>query len=264
MAIVINGDGTITGVSAGGLPDASVVTADILDANVTTAKIANDAVTGAKLNPSLVAGDVIYADGTDTITRLAKGTAAQVLTMNGGATAPSWADAAGGGALEYIATYTITGNPSTAGFSSGIDATRRVYVIYFNDVDISADADILGEWNMGGWSGNSAHGWAGGGNNGATIDRPYGSGAVKLSHAVVDSTNATSPINGHIYFGSNLASYRPACWGQMIASKADTSPGYHHFGGSATNTGVVTGFRLSLSTGTFTTGTLNLYGVKTS
>ena len=43
-----------------------------------------------------VVGDVIYYNGTDYI-RLAKGTAAQVLTMNGGATAPSWADAAEGG-----------------------------------------------------------------------------------------------------------------------------------------------------------------------
>ena len=68
----------------------------LADDAVTSAKIANDAVTGAKLNPALVAGDVIYADGTDTINRLAKGTAAQVLTMNAGATAPEWAAAAGG------------------------------------------------------------------------------------------------------------------------------------------------------------------------
>ena len=39
---------------------------------------------------SLVAGDTLYATAADTITRLAKGTAAQVLTMNAGATAPEW------------------------------------------------------------------------------------------------------------------------------------------------------------------------------
>jgi hypothetical protein len=60
------------------------------DGIVTSAKIANDSVTGAKLNPALIAGDVIYADGTDTINRLAKGTAGQVLKMNSGATAPEW------------------------------------------------------------------------------------------------------------------------------------------------------------------------------
>lgn len=39
MPITINGTGTITGISAGGLPDASIITADIADANITAAKL---------------------------------------------------------------------------------------------------------------------------------------------------------------------------------------------------------------------------------
>lgn len=39
---------------------------------------------------SLVAGDTLYATAADTIARLPKGTADQVLTMNAGATAPEW------------------------------------------------------------------------------------------------------------------------------------------------------------------------------
>ena len=58
--------------------------------------IANDAVTAAKTDLSIVQGDVIYGTGTDAWARLAKGTAAQVLAMNSGATAPEWADASGG------------------------------------------------------------------------------------------------------------------------------------------------------------------------
>lgn len=49
------------------------------------------------LAPTTTQGDLIYHNGTDNI-RLAKGTADQVLTMNSGATAPEWADAAAGGA----------------------------------------------------------------------------------------------------------------------------------------------------------------------
>ena len=79
----------------------AVTTGKIAAGAVGTTDIANDAVTGAKLNPALVAGDVIYADGTDTINRLAKGTAAQVLTMNAGATAPEWATAAGGTVTQF-------------------------------------------------------------------------------------------------------------------------------------------------------------------
>ena len=51
---------------------------------------ANDSVTAAKTDISLVQGDIIYSNGTDSWTRLAKGTAGQVLKMNSGATAPEW------------------------------------------------------------------------------------------------------------------------------------------------------------------------------
>lgn len=40
MTMTLNGSGTITGLSAGGLPDATIQTADIVDANVTQAKLA--------------------------------------------------------------------------------------------------------------------------------------------------------------------------------------------------------------------------------
>jgi len=43
---------------------------------------------------SYTAGDILYATGSTTLSKLAKGTADQVLTMNSGATAPEWAAAA--------------------------------------------------------------------------------------------------------------------------------------------------------------------------
>ena len=45
MAITINGNGTITGIIAGGLPSVAVTPAD---GSITTAKLANNAVTTAK------------------------------------------------------------------------------------------------------------------------------------------------------------------------------------------------------------------------
>lgn len=49
MPITIAGSGTITGISAGGLPDDSIIAADIATDAVTTAKIAASAVTSAKI-----------------------------------------------------------------------------------------------------------------------------------------------------------------------------------------------------------------------
>ena len=58
MAIQINGDGTITGISVGGLPD-GIVDTDMIAANaVATAKIADNAVTSAK---STISGGITHA-----------------------------------------------------------------------------------------------------------------------------------------------------------------------------------------------------------
>ena len=49
---------------------------------------------------SFTAGDILYATGSTTLAKLAKGTAAQRLAMNAGATAPEWVTASGGGILQ--------------------------------------------------------------------------------------------------------------------------------------------------------------------
>ena len=54
MPITINGSGTVTGISAGGLPDGCIVTADIVDNNITEAKIANGAITQDKIATTVV------------------------------------------------------------------------------------------------------------------------------------------------------------------------------------------------------------------
>lgn len=65
MPISINGTGTITGISAGGLPDLSITTADIADSAITTAKIAAGAVVPADLSqPLTLATSVATTSGT--------------------------------------------------------------------------------------------------------------------------------------------------------------------------------------------------------
>lgn len=59
------------------------------------------AIGGGMTNPMTTAGDVIFGGASGTPTRLAIGTAAQVLKVNAGATAPEWGTAASGGA-DYI------------------------------------------------------------------------------------------------------------------------------------------------------------------
>ena len=57
MPISINGTGTITGISAGGLPDASVTADDLASSAVTTAKVSDGAITYGKLSTSATEAD---------------------------------------------------------------------------------------------------------------------------------------------------------------------------------------------------------------
>lgn len=65
---------------------------------------------------SFTAGDVLYATGSTTLAKLAKGTAEQVLAMNSGATAPDW------GSVDLTALPTITvakGGTNLSSFTAG-------------------------------------------------------------------------------------------------------------------------------------------------
>ena len=95
--------------SGGSTPlDGSVTTAKLADGAVTTIKIDANAVDGTHIAlGSDAAGDIMYYNGTNYI-RLAKGTAAQVLAINSGATAPEWTTAAGGVTLQQATAKAVT------------------------------------------------------------------------------------------------------------------------------------------------------------
>jgi hypothetical protein len=57
MPITINGSGTVTGISAGGLPDNCITTDDIAADAVTSAKIASGAIVDADVNASAAIAD---------------------------------------------------------------------------------------------------------------------------------------------------------------------------------------------------------------
>ena len=62
MAITIDGSGTITGISAGGLPDGSVTADDLATDSVTTAKIEDSAVTAGKLSGKTFVSYAVICD----------------------------------------------------------------------------------------------------------------------------------------------------------------------------------------------------------
>ena len=87
---------------------------------------ADDSVTGGKIDLSLVAGDIIYSDATDSVERLPKGTDGEVLTLASGV--PSWAAAGGGGGVwTQLDRGTTSGN-----FVTEIDITPADFDMVYN------------------------------------------------------------------------------------------------------------------------------------
>ena len=98
MAITIDGDGAITGLSAGGLPNNSVQTADIADDQITLAKLAGG-----------TDGQIITYDASGNPVAVGPGSTGQVLTSTGTGSPPAFAAAAAGGKVLQV----VTGTTST-------------------------------------------------------------------------------------------------------------------------------------------------------
>lgn len=79
MPMTLSGDGTITGLSAGGLPDSSIVTADIANAAITAAKL-DGAQSGSA--PIYAARAWVSFNGTGTVAIRANGNVSSI-TDNG-------------------------------------------------------------------------------------------------------------------------------------------------------------------------------------
>ena len=120
MPITINGSGTITGISAGGLPDGSITTADIADANITAAKL-DGAQSGSA--PIYAARAWVNFNGTDTVAIRASGNVSSI-TDNGTG--------------DYTVNFT-TAMPD-ANYSININASIGNMTSNINIVDINVPA----------------------------------------------------------------------------------------------------------------------------
>jgi hypothetical protein len=82
------------------------------------------------------AGDLVYGTAADTLGRLAIGTAGQVLQVNSGATAPEWVTAAGGGGMTLLSTTTLSGASTTVSVTTGY---TDLYVVVYGMTNNTTD-----------------------------------------------------------------------------------------------------------------------------
>jgi len=114
-----DGSANITVTAAAGTLTGSTLASGVTASSLTS----HGTITSGGLGTGAVVGGVTMTLGSDAdgdmyyrasnvLTRLPKGTAGQVLTMNGGATAPEWAAGGGGGGIT-VGTTTITSGTNT-------------------------------------------------------------------------------------------------------------------------------------------------------
>lgn len=182
---------------------------------------------------SQAAGDILYRDTTEWA-RLAKGTAAQVLTMNAGATAPEWA--AGGTSMTLLGTLTTTSGATQS--LTGIAAGYRQLYCEVEGVSFTASTITLT------LALSSTNGAAYGTARNISVAfggaSTSGSGAITIfnvSSVVIDAKAASS----------------------VMATSAGAATGVDAV--LATNTAAVVD-AIQFSGGTFDAGTIRVYGVK--
>ena len=121
MPITINGDGTITGLAVGGLPDGSVDADTLASSSVTNAKMANNSVNSNQIvNGAVGAAEIanLFSSGGITIGGL--------IIVTGSFTSPSSVADAGsdtqypGARYYFAATLTISGFAAIPAFSASI------------------------------------------------------------------------------------------------------------------------------------------------
>jgi hypothetical protein len=217
-------------------------------------------------------GDILYATGATTLAKLAKGTAAQQIAMNAGATAPEWVTPSAGGAWNFISNTTIS-NDSTI-LIEGLDSTYKLYKFVF----VSVNGDTTNNhWycrvKSGGSikSGSSDYKWCSG--------SPYSLSAYEWNNGGTDSfmrfnsngnhvdTDRTQNFIIYCFNPANASSY---CYIMVngVCINNDSHLYFHQNAGVYWNNNgspaAVTGLQFSQSTGSYADGNIYLYGLATS
>ena len=210
-------------------------------------------------------GDVLYRDGSG-LQRLAKGTAAQVLAMNSGATAPEW-QAAAGGAWNFIRSQTASSS-TTMEFTTDIDSTYDVYKIIYSDLEFSTDVTFkfrIGASSYDSGSADYTFAFTGAIGNG---NSPYVStsanGIILTGGAYQDGSSIGSAHMEVTLYTPSETTHNKTIGVQYVGQSSDGKA--HCLAGAGVRyaTAAYTRIQLSLHSGTITSGTARLYGISNS
>ena len=240
MAIVINGSGTITGVSVGGLPDGSV-DSDTLATGIDATKLADGTVTSTELQ---------Y------INTLSSNAQTQISGV--------------GGAWNYIATATAS-NSASLEFTANIDGTYTCYGFYLNNIfPATAGGSLyLSVSSDGGSSylttGCDALSLGYGGDGASHIESSSDANQFALCHNQHNSS--CGGVSGWVYVTdpNDSGVYTSFQWLLSYHSNVSTPiGGFTHGGGIRDTAEDINAIKFHEESGNITTGEIRLYGLADS
>jgi hypothetical protein len=190
-------------------------------------------------NPMTTTGDTIYSSSGSTPARLGIGTTGQVLTVAGGV--PSWATATAG-----TKSYTLinTGGTSLSGSSTTISSLSGYNYLFVHIDSATANTAANFRFRMNGDTGSNYYAATGDGDTNAwtAVTTTGASGGVASEHFIfIDAANSTG--------------IKPF-WFSAVVQAVGVSNGAGYYGG----TSVISSFTFLPSSGSFTGGTINIYG----
>ena len=199
-------------------------------------------------------GDIYYASAANTPARLGIGTASQLLAVNSGATAPEWVAAPSSGGMTLISTTTLTGSIITL---SSIPATYNDLQIVIRNYRPSADNYMRIRMN----SDSTANRHC---DVGGQSSAPFDSTAF-----YVGGTNQDGGAASQALFVLDVLNYANTTTWKMLSGLAIENTGATptNVGGNNSlfaynQTAAISSIQLFPDGGTFTSGTVLLYGVK--
>jgi hypothetical protein len=242
------------------LSDSTSTTSSILASTPTATKAAYDLANAAIAKSTVTtAGDIIYRNAT-VPTRLAIGTAGQVLKVNSGATAPEWANASAASGMTLIARTTFS-NVASQAFDGVFTSTYRNYLVVIDQLYAATSTDKLllqlryagPTTQAGGYYGGNIYGRT----NSATVTNDYY--AASASIVVSQATGSSSVKSAGYFYISNVGNTsETAQWNGQFSE--GQNGWFGTFSGCGTTARTYTGFQIYTSASNIT-GTVSIYGL---